>query len=391
MRKKPTLWVVSELFYPEETSTGYIMTIIANAITSKYDVKVICGPEVYDANKKRDKASRQQLDSTIQLIRVKGVSENKKSSLSRAKKFILISHRLFDVAKRNIRAGDTVFMVSNPFPLILSMAKLKKSRDFRLVMLVHDVFPEGMLMRFHIKGFLAKLLMNKFNNAYASADTLISLGRDMCDILNRKTRGKTEIVQIENWADIENIHPLERQKEEGIVLQYAGNIGSAQGLQEIILFVKEAANPLLRFEIWGTGVMEETLKRCVKEEGLQDTVSFKGPYFRSQQEQVLNACDIALVSLNKNMYGRGVPSKTYNILGAGKPVLYIGPAKTEIGLMVDEEGVGFAFTNEEKEKIVEFLRMLTPEMLTGMGSKARTVAEQKYSEQIILDKFRKVL
>lgn len=137
--------------------------------------------------------------------------------------------------------------------------------------------------------------------------------------------------------------------------------------------------------------MEETLKRCVKEEGLQDAVLFKGPYFRSQQEHVLNACDLALVSLNKNMYGRGVPSKTYNILGAGKPVLYIGPAKTEIGLMVEEEGVGFSFTNGEKDKIVRLLKTLTPEMLSGMGTKARMVAEQKYSEPIILDKFRKVL
>ena len=391
MSNKQTLWVISELFYPEETSTGYIMTEIANAMTSKYDVKVICGPEVYDANKKRDDASKQQLNPSINLIRVKGVGENKKSSPSRAKKFILISRRLFKVAKKNIKEGDVVFMVSNPFPLILSMSKLRMRRNYRLVMLVHDVFPEGLLLKFHIKGFFAKTLMNKFNHAYAKADTLISLGRDMCELLARKTEGKTEIVQIENWADTESIHPLERQPEDKIVLQYAGNIGSAQGIQEIIEYVKEAGNPKIRFDIWGTGTMEETLKRCVKEEGLQDAVLFKGPYFRSQQEHVLNACDLALVSLNKNMYGRGVPSKTYNILGAGKPVLYIGPAKTEIGLMVEEEGVGFSFTNGEKDKIVRLLKTLTPEMLSGMGTKARMVAEQKYSEPIILDKFRKVL
>ena len=391
MDNKKTLWIISELFYPEETSTGYIMTEIANAMTSKYDVKVICGPEVYDAKKKRDEASRQQLDPSIELIRVKSVNENKNSSLSRAKKFMLISRELFKVAKKSIKEGDVVFMVSNPFPLILSIAKLKRTRNFRLVMLVHDVFPEGILLRFHIRGLLAKLLMNKFNHSYAKADTLISLGRDMCDLLGRKTEGKTNIVQIENWADIENIHPIERYPEEKIILQYAGNIGRAQGIQEIIEYVKEAGNPQLRFDIWGTGTMEESLKRYVNENGMQDAVSFKGPYFRSQQVQVLNACDIALVSLNKNMYGRGVPSKTYNILGAGKPVLYIGPDNTEIGMMVEEEGVGFTFTNEEKDKIVDFLRTLSPEMLSGMGSKARAVAEQKYSELIILEKFRNVI
>ena len=367
------------------------MTEIANAMTANYNVKVICGPEVYDAKKKRDVASKQQLDPSIELVRVKGVSENKKSTLSRVIKFLFISRRLFQVAKKSVKDGDVVFMVSNPFPLILSMAKLKKSRDFRLVMLVHDVFPEGMLLRFHITGFLAKMLMNKFNHAYAKADTLISLGRDMCDLLDRKTEGKTKIVQIENWADIENIHPLGRQPDDKIVLQYAGNIGGAQGLKEIIEIIKEAENPQLRFDIWGTGTMEDSLKRYVNENGLQEAISFKGPFFRSQQEQVLNACDLALVSLNKNMYGRGVPSKTYNILGAGKPVLYIGPSNTEIGLMVKEEGVGFAFTNEERDKIVVFFRSLKPEMLSGMGVKARALAEQKYSESIILEKFRNVI
>lgn len=388
---KKTLWVVSELFYPEESSTGYIMTEIANAMTSKYDVKVICGPEVYDEKKKRDETSKQQLHPSIELIRVKGISENKKSSLSRAKKFLMISRRLFSVAKKNIKEGDVVFMVSNPFPLILSMSKLKKNRNFRLVMLVHDVFPEGILLRYRIRGHLAKLLMNKFNCAYSKADTLISLGRDMCELLEKKTERKTSIVKIENWADVENIHPLERQLEEKIVIQYAGNIGRAQGIQETIEYIKVAGNPRIRFDVWGTGSMEDDLKRYVKEEGLGDTVSFNGPYFRSQQEQVLNACDIALVSLNKDMYGRGVPSKTYNILSAGKPIMYIGPDKTEIGLMVEEEGVGFAFTNGEKERIIHFLRTLTPDITTGMGAKARTLAEQKYSKQIILDKFRNVL
>lgn len=45
---------------------------------------------------------------------------------------------------------------------------------------------------------------------------------------------------------------------------------------------------------------------------------------RSQQNDFLNACDIGIVTLNDGMYGLGVPSKSYNIWAAGKPILYIG-------------------------------------------------------------------
>ena len=41
------LWIVTELFYPEETSTAFILTKIANALSDKFDVNVICGPESY--------------------------------------------------------------------------------------------------------------------------------------------------------------------------------------------------------------------------------------------------------------------------------------------------------------------------------------------------------
>lgn len=391
MEKKKTLWVISELFYPEETSTGYIMTEIANSLTSKYIVKVICGPEVYDDKKKRDKDSPQKLNPSIELFRVKAVRENKKNPLSRAYKFITISKRIFKVAQKNIISGDVVFMVSNPFPLILAMARLRKQRDFRLVMLVHDVFPEGLIKRFHLKGLLAKCAMRKFNDAYAQTDTLISLGRDMCDLLKRKTDCKTEIVQIENWADLDNIHPLNKKQHDSIVLQYAGNIGRAQGIQQIIECVKDAGNPKLKLDIWGGGSMEEELKKMVEDDGLREVVSFRGPYFRSQQELVLNDCDIAVVSLRADMYGRGVPSKTYNIMAAGKPILYIGPKNSEIGLMVEEEGIGFSFTNEDRDGVVKLLKSLTLERLSGLGQKARILAEKRFAEQTILNKFCEVV
>ena len=43
IEKLPRLWVVSELYYPEETSTGYYLTRIAEGLTTNFDVKAISG------------------------------------------------------------------------------------------------------------------------------------------------------------------------------------------------------------------------------------------------------------------------------------------------------------------------------------------------------------
>lgn len=86
----------------------------------------------------------------------------------------------------------------------------------------------------------------------------------------------------------------------------------------------------VEFGIWGTGSAELSLKEKVKQLEMSDNVMFHGPYSRADQQEVLNVCDIALVRLVEGMYGLGVPSKSYNILAAGKPILYIGVLNDEI-------------------------------------------------------------
>ena len=88
---KQTLWLITELFPPEETSTAYIFGEIANALSNKYIVKVICGPEVYDKSKKKDFNNVFKLNSSIEVFHVEGIEENKNSVVSRVKKFLVMT------------------------------------------------------------------------------------------------------------------------------------------------------------------------------------------------------------------------------------------------------------------------------------------------------------
>ena len=395
--KQETLWVISELFPPEATSTGYIMGEIANAMTEKYDVKVICGPEVYDEKKQSFSDNLQSIDDSIEIIRVAPVKENKGNKLSRIKKFILMSWQLYKVAKKKINKCDRVLMVSNPFPLIVLMGYLRRKRGFNLAMLVHDVFPEGLYTEMNIPLWAYSVTERVFNKAYSSVDTLISIGRDMNDILEMKCNGQKhqpKIVTIENWGDIEGIKPKERVKDGFIKIQYAGNIGNAQGVGEFVELLHEAGNKVIHFGIWGTGIAEESIKARVVELRMEEQVRFYGPYSRNQQIEVLNDSDLSLVTLVKGMYGLGVPSKTYNILAAGKPILYIGEKGTEIWRTVEENQIGYCFEPDDKKGIQEFIQSLFIDSLPRlqmMGKKARMVAEYNYSKNAILKKFLEVI
>lgn len=369
---KDTLYIVTELFPPDETSTAYILGEIANAAASEYNVHVICGPEIYDSRKNLDQENPFLLDNSIQLSRVPNLKVDKNNKLGKLWSFLIMSVRLYNLAKNNINVGDKVLMVTNPAPLVLLMSRLRKKITFSLNILVHDVFPENTISAgLHMPSILYKFLKKSYDKAYSTADKLIALGRDMACVLTQKLNRNVPIDIVENWADLNIVKPLPFPDGK-VKLEYAGNIGRVQGLEELANQVPEG----VELHFYGTGSMENTLK-----EKRYKNVYFHGPYFRSQQTQVLGAAHVSVVTLAKGMYGLGVPSKTYNIMAAGRPILYFGPEDGEVGLLIKEHKIGYIGwpTNWDLDE------------LELMGKRARKVAEQFYSKEIILDKFIKAL
>ena len=137
------LWIVTELFPPDETSTSYILGQIANAMANKYQVKIICGPEIYDKRKKLDENNNFCLDKSIEVFRANGADLDKNTTKGKAFSFLLMSKRMFSLVKQHVRNDDKVLMVTNPAPLVVLMSRLKKKVGFELNILVHDVFPEN--------------------------------------------------------------------------------------------------------------------------------------------------------------------------------------------------------------------------------------------------------
>lgn len=394
------LWIVTELFYPEETSTAFILTKIANALSDKFDVNVICGPESYGRAALEDNPSTKLLlDGRIKIHRVSNCNLNKDKIFTRLLRFLIIGFKLSFSLWKNAKKQDRVFIVTNPAPLLISVALIKRIKKFPLYILVHDVFPENTIPAGVIssdKTFGYKLLRKCFNWAYKSADCLIVLGRDMRQIMKSKlgkNQNNTKIEIIENWAenDIAQLNPVNKSK--NIVIQYAGNIGRVQGLKSFIQQYAEAMNPIVSLELWGDGAMRKELEEYAKENDVQN-IFWGGKYSRSQQNEIFGRCEISLVTLSDGMFGLGVPSKSYNIMAASKPILFIGDLESEIAQTVKENNIGFCFAPNDCNGIIAFLKNLgkiSKKELSEMGQRASSLSKTKYSESEILNKFKNIV
>ncbi|WP_294285679.1 glycosyltransferase family 4 protein [uncultured Chryseobacterium sp.] len=276
-------------------------------------------------------------------------------------------------------------------------------KNVELIVLVHDVFPENTIPAGIIKSensILYKTLRNVFDKAYSQADRLIVLGRDMkikVEDKIKKSRVKPVIKIIENWGDTENIRPLSKDQvfeagsplKDKIVFQYAGNIGRVQGLIELLEIIEKVTNNKLAFYFVGEGAVKQKMIDYVETKNIKN-VYFGDSYSREEQVTVLNKADIAFVSLAEGMFGLGVPSKTYNILSAGKPVLYLGERNSEIDLLVREKNIGYSFQQHQKDELLHFFNSFDDHSVFDLSIKkenARNAAEQEFSEEIILNKF----
>src|SRR5687767_12670401 len=139
-RAKTRLWVVTELYYPEETSTGYYLTRIAEGLADEFDVKVLCGQPTYSA--RGVVAPKHEIHKNVEIFRAAGTTLDKNVIAFRLVNMLTLGLSIFLKSMWNFRRGDRVLVVTTPpsMPFIVAVAALARSASY--ILLIHDNYPE---------------------------------------------------------------------------------------------------------------------------------------------------------------------------------------------------------------------------------------------------------
>lgn len=394
------LWVVTELYYPEMTSTGYYLTAIAEGLSGDFDVKVLCGQPNYSA--RGVSAPAHEIYRGVEIFRCIGTRLDKNVIPFRLINMLTLGASVFFKALFNFQKGDRILVVTTPpsLPFITALAALARGAAYTL--LIHDNYPEILIAVEKTKpdSMLVKTLRFFNRWLYKYAQKIIVVGRDMKKLVAEKTVGlDVPLATIPNWAELETVEPFPRQENkllqelnltDKFVFLYAGNMGYPNDLESIVrCAVKLKDDERFHFVFLGAGVKRKWLEREVEESRLRN-VTILEPRPRSEQNVFLNACDVALVSLVKKMWGVSMPSRTYNILAVGKPILALTEPDSELARVVEEEKVGWNVAPNEPEKLLETIRQIYAgrEKLAEMGARARKSAIEKYSMEKAVTSYR---
>jgi glycosyltransferase involved in cell wall biosynthesis len=227
---------------------------------------------------------------------------------------------------------------------------------------------------------------------YDSVDRIIVLGRDMATLAQRKLSQKqSKIVLIPNWADDEDITPQAKADNvllrelnitDRFVIQYAGNMGRTHGLEALFAAAQRLAAPDFHWLFIGSGAKKPWLEQAIARDSAAN-ITVLGNRPREDQQNFLNACDVAVISFVPGMAGVSVPSRMYNILAAGKPIIAVADPHSELALAVEEESVGWVVPPGDVDALVQTIERArqNPELVRAAGERARAVAGGRFSRR----------
>lgn len=392
------LWVVSDMYYPEDVSTGFYMTHIAEGLADHRDVHVVCGQPSYGRHGVR--APAREARNGTRITRVAATHFPKDRLMLRALNVLSFTLSALLFLTLRLRRGDQILCVTNPPSLPPLLAIVARWRSAEFFLLVHDVFPETLAAtrgsRRNGLGF--RLLTGFANLAYRRARTVIALGRDMATLAARKRGRRAGIAVIENWADLDEIHPLAfsdnpMRAELGLndvhVMQFSGNIGRTHDVEGILTIGRTMRGEGWRLLVAGFGGKQQLAEQAATES--RGDVIFLPRQPRERLNMLLNCADVFVIAFVPGMYGLSVPSRMYNVMAAGRPILAICDSGSELAQVVAEEDCGWHFERLDPDAIVAFLRSLDGEEIRRKGENGRRAAVERYSELSKIMVWKKIL
>jgi hypothetical protein len=374
------------LYYPPDTSaTAKIAAALAEALATRHDVTVLCGRPSYNPAERRAwRLWQTERQGRITIIRVGSTDYARFRIRGRVANYL--TYTVLGVLRALFVRCDVVLaMTDPPFEGIVgAVASLLKRRP--LVYNIRDLYPEMALFAGLIgSGWWARLWERLHRWALKRAERVVVLGEDMRERIIRKGIDRSRIVVVRDGAVIKGEHapppPPDpeviaaiRGKHRFVVL-HAGNIGFYGAWETLITAARELEGEGVGLVFVGEGAEKARVEAAA--EGC--TAVRLLPFFPvGKIPSVLAAPDIHIITVKRGLEGVVVPSKTYEILAARKPILAVAPPESEPARIASAQGCGVACDPEQPLLLAACLRQLAREVdrVSQMGRRARAIAGQ---------------
>ncbi len=400
--KKDVLFMC-QFFYPEYISSALLPFQTAEALKdSGLSVDVLCGfPKEYI--KDNSKVPLHETVDGINIYRKKYLQLSRSNFFGRIVNYFSFTFMmLMNILK--CKKYKVIIVYSNPpiLPLVTLLAR--KLFKCKIIFVTYDLYPEIAVNMNAVsdKSFISRVMSKINKNLFREVSRVVSLSEDMKNyILNNRGVDAKKVSVIHNWAteelhfsEVQSIDFKNLRKKYKLIVSYFGNMGTAQDINTILKLINDQRikEENICFLFAGHGNKREEIESLIQQKQLSNSIIFD--YLSgSDFEDALNITDIFMVSLEKNIAGLAVPSKTYSYYQSGKPVIAIMDKNTDISKEICKNNAGLAVENGETEPLIEWLLSIVKDetQLVKMNKNVQKMFNNLYTKDLQLEKYVKLV
>jgi colanic acid biosynthesis glycosyl transferase WcaI len=378
MRKPGKIVVVSQHYLPDRSTTAAIMSAIARHLATEAPVLVLSGTPG-----SRSHESVSSSEPTV--VEIKNRMPGKAALFKRAIAEVSFTLRTSLALLLKLRRGDVVLTVTAPFMLPYAVAVAARLRRARSILIMHDLYPDVLVMAGVLQptSIVTKAIHVANALMFSALNAVVTIGRDTEQRLLRyggMTREK--ICFIPNWTTlVPGVRPISaanryRPAAARFVVGLSGNLGFTH--DPVVVF--DAAQLMrderdIHFLLSGWGVGFEQLKAMQSKASLPN-VTLVERVIDEDLEEFLSAADIWLIPYRKDVAGVSVPSRFYNLLALGRPVIIISEPDAEVAQTIAEHGLGWVAAPGRPEALAAAIRIASASVDPLMVERAATIAAQ---------------
>lgn len=389
------------LYFPPDTSaTAKMAAKVAEMLSAKHEVTVVCARPSYDPTERRAwRLWQTEQARRVRVIRV-GSTDYLRAQMNR-RVVNYLSYAALSVPRALFAPCDVVLaMTDPPFEGIVgAFVALLKRKPY--LYNIRDLYPDmavgGAIME---PGLLARGWEKLHRWAMRRAARVIVLGEDMRARIIAKGVDPARVVIVRDGTEILPASAAKPVLDPAVVREirgdfrfvflHAGNLGFYGAWETLVEAAKllEKSDPGIGLVFVGEGAQHEHLMTLAA--GCKSVRCL--PFFEASKiPSVMAAGDVHVITVKHGLQGVVVPSKLYGILAAGKPILAVADAESDVCRIAEERKCGYAASPQLPLQIYEAMLALAqdgPESRTlqEMGQAARAAAPD-YDRARELQKF----
>jgi len=381
------LLVLTDTYLPDRVSGAALVHDLVGGFAAEGHSVTVLTP----ARHKLPKAVVQEEDGATVIRfwagRLKGVS-----LAQRAWNEFNLSRRAESILKieQSQQAWDGIVFYSPSIFWGSLVRRLKRNGSGRAFLILRDIFPQWAIdARIMHEGVISAFFRYYERLQYRAADVIgVQMERDIRYFDDRAREYRDKAILLRNWSETTSVEPKETYRREWgigekILCIYGGNVGRAQGLENLVeIAALLKGDSRIHIAIVGDGTEVNRIRNEIDVRGLTN-IRYYGSLPQEEFLLVMAEADVGLVFLDPRLTTNNFPGKLLSYMRAGIPIVAGVNKGAEIVSLINTEKIGIAEIADNHEKIAADLRMLAENnaLRRSMGQRSRQLLRERFSTE----------